>query len=83
MAMNLGKIISTIILIVITLGVLTSMYPTFVEYIDNVTGEGYAGTAILTLAKTLYWLISSAVIILEMLVGFGLFQLVKQMNRLK
>ena len=83
MTMNIGKIISTVIMIVVTLGVLVGLYPTFQGYIDNVTGSGFAGTAILVLATTMYWLISSAVIVLEMLVGFGLFDLIKTMNRLK
>lgn len=83
MAMNVGKIMGTVILIVITLGTLVALYPIFAEYIDNVTGSGFGGSALLTLAKTFYWLLSAAAILLEMLVGFGLFELMKQMNRLK
>lgn len=81
--MNVGKIISTVIMLVVTMGVLIGLYPTFSEYVDNVTGEGFAGTAILALAKTMYWLISSAVVVLEMLVGFGLFDLIKMTNKMK
>lgn len=83
MAFNIGKIIITVVMIVVSLAVLVGLYPTFSEYIDNVTGSGFGGTLILVVAKTLYWIISSAVIILEMLVGFGLFELVKMMNRMK
>ena len=81
--MNVGKIIVNIIMIVITLGVLVGMYPTFTAYVDNATDSGFAGVAILTIAKTLYWLISSAVIILEMIVGFGLMELVRMTQRMK
>lgn len=83
MTMNIGRIMGTVIMIVITLGFLVGLYPLFVEYVDNVTGSGFTGTSILVLGKTLFWLIASAAIVLEMLVGFGLFELMKQMNRLK
>lgn len=81
--MNLGKVIYTIIMIIVTLAVLTGLYPTFAEYVDNVTGSGFTGTAILAIAKSLYWIIAGAVVLLEFLVGMGLMSLVKTMNRLK
>ena len=81
MGLNLGKVIYTIIMIVVTLAILVGLYPTFADYIDNITGSGFVGTAILSVAKSLYWIITGAVILLEFIAGMGLMQLVKAMNR--
>jgi hypothetical protein len=79
---NPGKIIGTIILIIIVLAVAGSLYPTFTEYIDNATGSGFTGTALLSVASVLYWIIISAVVLLSLIEGLGLSKMMKKFNRI-
>lgn len=81
--MNIGKAIGTVILVIVFLAVSVSLYPTYADYIDNVTGSGYTGTGLLVVAKVLYWIIASAAVILAIMEGFGLFGLMKKFDRLK
>ena len=84
---NIGKAIGTVILVIIFLAVTTSLFPTFQGFIDNATGAGsnatgFTGTAILTVAGVLYWIIVSASVILALMEGLGLFELMKKFNKL-
>jgi len=78
--MNIGKAIGTVILIIVFLAVTVSLYPTYADYIDNVTDSGFAGTALLVVAKVLYWIIASAGVILALMEGFGLFELIEKIQ---
>lgn len=69
--MNPGKVINSVILMIIVLAVSGALYPILQTYITNVTGSGYAGTAILALVSTLYWILISAGIVLYMMKSFG------------
>lgn len=79
---NLGKVIMTIILVIVTLSVATALDDTLFDKIDNLTGEGLAGTAILSVIKVLYWVLIGASILIEFLFGFGLVDAMKKLNKL-
>ena len=81
--MNIGGAIVTVILIIIFLGVTSGLYPVFIGYINNVTAEGWAGTALLVILGTLYWIIVSAVVILGFLEGFGLMEMIHKFKKFK
>lgn len=82
MSFNLGKLVMTVIMIIVTLTVASSLDDTLFDTIDNVTGDGFVGTALLAIVQTLYWLIISAVVIVEMILGFGLGSAVKRLNKM-
>jgi hypothetical protein len=79
---NIGKFIITIIMVIVLLATASGLYPTFSTYIDNVTGSGYAGTALLAVASVLYWIIVSAVALLALIEGMGLASFIKKFDKL-
>lgn len=80
--MNIGKMIVTIILIIVYLSVAVAMYPVLTEFVDNVTGSGWTGSAIVAIISTLYWIIVGATSLLGFILGMGLDKMMKQLNRL-
>lgn len=82
MGLNLGNIIKTVIMIIVTLTIAQVLDgPTF-EIVDNVTNEGFTGVLILGLVKSLYWLLITTAIVLEMITGFGVMGKFKEMKRM-
>jgi hypothetical protein len=77
--MNPEKVIYAVILTVIILAVSGALYPVMQTYITNITGSGYAGTAILVVLSTLYWILISAGVVIFWLKSFGIKMGGKQM----
>lgn len=70
--MNPEKLIYAVIISIVVLSVAQALYPTLSDYITNITGAGYGGTAILAVVATLYWVLISAGVVLFWVKSFGI-----------
>lgn len=68
--MNPEKIIYATIIVVVILAIAGSLYPTLVTYVNNITGSGWTGTAIVAIISVLYWILVGAGIVLYFVKSF-------------
>jgi len=64
-------VINAVILMVVILAVASALYPILQGYITNITGTYPAGTGILVVVSTLYWILIAAGLVLYMMKSFG------------
>lgn len=61
--MNIEKVITELVLIIVFLYVANAMYPPLLDVITNITGT-YGNTAMVLLITILYWILVSASVLL-------------------
>ena len=66
------KFLFTIIMTIVILSIAGGIYPSLLTTINNITGSGWTGTAMLVVVSIIFWILTASGVILFLMDGMGI-----------